>query len=360
MQLTLVLPIYANSETESLLKETIKEYTNSFNRVCKLGWQESRINGVELHKKSYREERKTTRLPSQLICAARVKAVEALKSTRALIRKGKKASLPQSDSCPIRYDARSTTINLALGTATLASIAKRQTITFKVPEHHRDKIEWKVCSADLCLTKKNRLYLHVVVEKEMEQFIACGKVLGVDLGIARPAVTSENAFLGSRYWSEVNERNYRLRKALQANGTKSAKRHLRKLRGKENRFRTNCDHILANSIVSAAGKGTVIVLEDLKEIRSRAKGTKKQKRRMHSWSFSRLAFFITYKAEMLGALVAYINPRYTSQECSKCGYQDKRNRKTQAWFCCKNCSFQLNADLNAAKNIRARYQPAPP
>jgi len=356
LQLTLKLPIYTNCKAESILKETIQEYTDSFNRVCQIGWQETRINGTELHKKSYRQERKETRLPSQLVCSARVKATEALKSARSLIKKGKKASLPQSYSCPIRYDARSSTINLAQGNATLTTMAKRQEITFKVPEHHKDKVSWKVCSADLCFDRQDRLFLHLVVEKEEQVFRASGKVVGVDLGIARPAVTSDNWFLGSCHWKEVNEKNFRLRKGLQAKGTKSAKRHLKKLGRKENRFRTNCDHILAHHIVSIADKGTVIVLEDLTDIRSRAKGKKKQKRRMHSWSFSRLASFITYKALMHGAQVAYINPKYTSQECSRCGYKDRKNRKTQAWFCCKKCSFQLNADLNAAKNIRARYQ----
>ena len=46
-----------------------------------------------------------------------------------------------------------------------------------------------------------------------------------------------------------------------------------------------------------------------------------------------------------------INPKFTSQRCSKCGYISKENRKTQAGFKCKNCGFEENADLNAARNI---------
>ncbi len=77
IQLTLKLPVYASYKVEQVLKETMREYTGSFNRVCKIGWQEARINGVELHKKSYRIERKGTNLPSQLICSARVKGTES-------------------------------------------------------------------------------------------------------------------------------------------------------------------------------------------------------------------------------------------------------------------------------------------
>jgi transposase len=53
--------------------------------------------------------------------------------------------------------------------------------------------------------------------------------------------------------------------------------------------------------------------------------------------------------------VVAIDPRHTSQTCSKCGYQSRSNRKTQALFLCKACGYQLNADLNAAYNIRSKH-----
>ena len=242
------------------------------------------------------------------------------------------------------------------GKATVSTLAKRKEIAFTIPEYHKEKVGWDVCSADLCQDKQGRLFLHVVVEREEREFRSNGKVVGVDLGITRPAVTSDNKFLGEHHWKEVDKRNYRLKRELQAKGTKSAKRHLRKLRGKENRFRTHCDHVLSKQIVLAAQEGTVIVLEDLKHIRSRIKGTKEHNRRIHSWSFDRLSNFIVYKAKMQGILVVYSNPKYTSQECSRCGYIDKKNRKTQTKFSCKSCFYQINADLNAAKNIKGRYQ----
>ena len=46
-----------------------------------------------------------------------------------------------------------------------------------------------------------------------------------------------------------------------------------------------------------------------------------------------------------------INPEYTSQRCSKCGYIDSENRKTQAQFICLKCGFEENADYNASQNI---------
>ena len=43
-----------------------------------------------------------------------MKATEALKSVEELANKGKKVSCPQSDLCPIRYDARSYRVALEL------------------------------------------------------------------------------------------------------------------------------------------------------------------------------------------------------------------------------------------------------
>jgi putative transposase len=117
MQLTIKLRIQVDTQAKQALLETMREYTASFNRVCQIGWQQPRINGVELHKQSYARERMVTDLPSQLICSARVKAVEALKSARILDKKEKKVSQPKSLSCPIRYDARRSTIKLAQGKA---------------------------------------------------------------------------------------------------------------------------------------------------------------------------------------------------------------------------------------------------
>jgi transposase len=48
-----------------------------------------------------------------------------------------------------------------------------------------------------------------------------------------------------------------------------------------------------------------------------------------------------------------VNPAYTSQRCSTCGYVAKSNRENQAVFRCGACGFGCNADVNAAMNIAA-------
>ncbi len=50
-----------------------------------------------------------------------------------------------------------------------------------------------------------------------------------------------------------------------------------------------------------------------------------------------------------GVTVTAVNPAYTSQECSGCGYADKRNRTSQKRFVCRFCGKKLLADINAAR-----------
>lgn len=60
---------------------------------------------------------------------------------------------------------------------------------------------------------------------------------------------------------------------------------------------------------------------------------------------------LTYKCQERGIELIKVPPQYTSQRCSRCGYVDSDNRKTQAEFKCIECGHVENADLNAAKNI---------
>lgn len=49
-----------------------------------------------------------------------------------------------------------------------------------------------------------------------------------------------------------------------------------------------------------------------------------------------------------------VNPAYTSQTCSCCGYVDKRNRPSQGIFRCLWCGQRMHADVNATRNIGSR------
>jgi putative transposase len=384
MDRTLVVQLNPTPEQARTLKETLEQHTACFNAVAKEGFATACSNGVELHKRTYYPLRAAyPDLPAQLVCAARVKATEAVKS--ALTWKTKKeatypkkvaqatkqgksiplfkpVSTPQSECTCIRYDQRSYWVKWQNNTCSLATVDGRVELAFTVPTHLEQYAGNKTCSADLCY-RKGHFTLHIVVDLPAPQISSTDEVIGIDLGMNRPAVTSNRHFLGEKRWKEQERRTFRLKRTLQAKGSRSAKRHLKKVSGKQFRRRRDHDHVLSKRIVQNTPTGATIALENLKNIReTSAMGRGKQdskkrdnKRRLHSWSFAQLYSFVEYKAEAHAIRVVKVDPRHTSQQCSSCHFQHRSNRRSQSLFKCRACGYTLNADLNAALNIREKY-----
>jgi transposase len=88
------------------------------------------------------------------------------------------------------------------------------------------------------------------------------------------------------------------------------------------------------------------------------KGKGKRKRSLNESvadaSFGELRRQLEYKGKLYGCKVVAVDPRYTSQMCSCCGFTKKENRKSQSSFECVSCGFTENADVNAAINILSR------
>lgn len=365
------------------LQETLRQFTEAFNQVCAYGWHHGEKNGVKLHHATYYQTKETCPgLVSDLLIQARVKATETLKSAftwkakheaiypkkvaKALKRgkpapKFKSVQCPQSESCCIRYNLHTYTLNWERSFVRLSTSAGKQSIPFTVPAYSAKYYGGKVCTADLCY-RKGKWWLHVVVNVAQPRVDPTNEVVGVDLGLNRPAVTSNRQFLGSHHWKEVDRRSFRFKRKLQSNGSKSAKRHLKKVSKRQARFHRDCDHVLSKRIILHTSPGSTLVLENLTNIREtstmgRGKQNKnvENKRRLHGWTFAQLYSFIAYKGQERGITVVKIDPRHTSQTCSRCGYQARNNRRSQSLFLCRHCGYCLHADLNASYNIRDKH-----
>lgn len=182
-------------------------------------------------------------------------------------------------------------------------------------------------------------------------------LLGVDLncGIGRHIANCAN--LTNGHTLDFGRNGPNIRKQY------SIKRKKNKIQNnREKRKMRDLDHKISNKIVKYALKEKLkIVLEDLSNIRNTSKKgegsdlykNKNKNRVVNSWSFYRLQQFIEYKAEEHGIPVIYINPHYTSRDCSYCGVEGLRDKDT---FKCKNkrCKsyrIERNSDKNAAFNI---------
>ena len=140
-----------------------------------------------------------------------------------------------------------------------------------------------------------------------------------------------------------------------------AKKMLKKIRKRESNIIKDINHKISRKIVNIALENKCnIKLEDLSGIRNSkgGKNTKKGKSgesfksSINTWEFYQLQTLIEYKAKICGIKVIYIDPKYTSQKCSRCGRIGNRNGKK---FVCtnNNCKHVDHADSNAAFNIAA-------
>ncbi|EQD26062.1 IS605 family transposase OrfB, partial [mine drainage metagenome] len=119
--------------------------------------------------------------------------------------------------------------------------------------------------------------------------------------------------------------------------------------GRERRFVLDTNHVISKKMVELPFD--VFALEELETSKMRKKKNGRRFNKMlGSWSPYQLEQFIEYKANDRKKSVVYVNPKYTSQKCSSCGYINRNNRHGSE-FHCLNCNFELHADLNASRNI---------
>ena len=334
-------------------QSTIKHYTDAYNFVCNTGFKSCKeicTNGVTLHHKVYEECRKL--LPSQLAISARMKATESLKSVQAIIKKNKKATCPQSKSTAIRYDKNSYTLWLNKSIVSISTCKGRKKFNLIIPEYFEKYLTWKYTSADL-FVRDGKVFLHVVFEKEVSDTESNDTFVGIDRGINQLAVTSQNKFYDGKKIKRISQRYGKTRSELQSKGHRG-KRHLKKIKSKEQRFRRDVNHTITKQIVNSIDSGSTIVLENLKGIRN-AKTRKEQRKELNKWNFFQFEQFLTYKAMAKGIRIEHVSAKYTSQKCSRCGEIRKSNRKFQSLYVCNACHNSLNADLNASRNIVQNY-----
>lgn len=201
------------------------------------------------------------------------------------------------------------------------------------------------------VTKNHTLVAQIVYEVSEPELKSDGNVMGVDLGIKCPAVSycSDGSikFYGNGRKNKYMRRHYAyLRKKLQ---TSKKMKAVKRINDKEQRIMRDIDHKLSHDIVESAVAHNVkvIKLEQLKNIRSTTRKSRKNNHSLHTWSFYRLAQFIGYKAKLAGISVEYVNPAYTSQTCPNCGNVHHANDRN---YTCE-CGFHIHRDLLGAMNI---------
>ncbi|MDH4203673.1 MAG: transposase [Phycisphaerae bacterium] len=207
--------------------------------------------------------------------------------------------------------------------------------------------------------KKPKWFLLLCVDiPERENALDENIAIGVDLGIAAPAVCALNqgkarAFIGDmillKRFAMQKQHRTRQRNFIPANGKhgrQKVDKAIYKMGDKERRFVHSFNHKITREIIKFALKhrASKIYTEDLS-------GYDSNQTILRNWSFYELQSMLEYKAKQQKIKLIKIPAKYTSRACSACGHIDKENRKTQSKFKCTSCDFEANADYNAALNI---------
>ena len=218
---------------------------------------------------------------------------------------------------------------------------------------------WKLGTAKLVHTRR-KWFLNIGITKEVSDFDTKDnpQIVGVDRGLRFLATAFDSEgktlFFNGQKILRRRKKFLEIRRQLQSKGTKSAKRKLKRLAQRENRWMSDVNHRIAKTLVTAYGSHTLFVLEDLTNVTFNTDDLPKSLRNSHrSWSFFQLESFLTYKTQAIQSVVVKVNPAFTSQRCPKCGLVEKANRHHdthQYW--CTQCQYRCNDDRLGAMNIK--------
>lgn len=346
MQLTLQLKLVPSAEQHALVLETMHAFNAAASYAADVGFTDHVFSQQAIHIRCYRELRDRFGLSAQMAVRAIGKAVETFKRDKRV--------------CPVFHPEGAMTYDDRLlawkgpDHVSLLTLQGRQLVAMVYGEYQAGYLKRLKGQVDV-VYRDGLFYLYATIDVPEDSPIQPTHFLGIDLGIATLAMDSEGKSYTGAPIERVRQRCLTHRKTYQATGTKSAKRRLKQLSGKEARFRRWVNHRIAKRLVAKAqDTKAALVLEDLTGINDRTTVRKSQRNKHRSWSFRQLADFLVYKAQRAGVPGCFVDPRNTSRTCSRCGYVSKKNRPSQEKFSCRRCGFTCHADFNAARNLAQR------
>ena len=207
--------------------------------------------------------------------------------------------------------------------------------------------------------KHGKYFLHIPMTTDVPESMDSDicNVVGVDRGINFVVATYDSkhksGFVNGKAMKQKRAKYKQLRKELQQRQTPSARRRLKAIGQRENRWMQDVNHCVSKALVASNPKHTLFVLEDLSGVRAATEKVRRKDRYVSvSWSFYDLEQKLKYKAAMNESSVINVDPRYTSQTCPVCGHTEKSNRnKKMHIFKCKCCCYTSNDDRIGAMNL---------
>ena len=180
--------------------------------------------------------------------------------------------------------------------------------------------------------------------------------LAIDIGLRTLLTTNCGDMYSQRFIDKLKEYDDRITKLVKEltrrnkNYKLNSNKRYKKLQRKLKEFIKNEVNRVINNLFKTHNPKEII-MENLNF--QNCSLSKKMNRLLSNFGLGVINTKLQSLKDSLGIKITKVNPAYTSQECSSCGYVDHRNRNNEK-FCCKNCHNKMHADINSTKNIFRR------
>jgi len=341
--------IPTNPDDMNLIMDLMEEYRLVVNEASKIQFSDLKnLSALRVfHNKFYYPARdKFPEVPSQVIIKAEQECLATYKTIRS--NKHKITSPFEKNNLSLRLDKRLYS-HVKDDKSKIRITTKERKKEFQIALY--PKIEQLMSQYQfvdpLLFVKNGKLMISLTFDTAIEPLKA-SLCLGVDLGIRRTAACSDGRLIiDKKFNKEKRELRY-LKRQLQSHGTKSSRKHLKKIKHKEKNKNKNQTHLVANEILKT--NANIISLENLKGIKIKKYKTQ-NKNGVSQVPFFELRRVLTYKAKNMGKHVCLVSPAWTSQIDSSSGIREGERRGCR--FYAKS-GLVYDADINAAINIARR------
>lgn len=319
MKLVAALKMLPMPEQAVCLTATLARCNEACSWLAERGFESNTFRQYDLHKAFYPELRSRFGLTAQAAVRSIAKVADAFKISRKSAPAFRKDAAQPYDDRILRFVNDGAAVSLW-------TVEGRVVVPVVMGKYQHRLMVYRKGEVDLCFVRGKWILAATCDIPETDEFEA-SDWLGVDFGIVNIAADSDGTVHTGADVERVRSYLARRKDGLQRRGTKAAKRRLRKLAGREARFRRHTNHCISKVIVETAERtGRGVAVEELTGIRNRVTARRSQRSRLHSWSFHQLRAFVAYKAKRAGAPLVAVDPRDTSKACSCCGCIDKKKQ----------------------------------
>ena len=354
--ITAKIQISATADDKVLLNKTMSVYSDACNYVSDYVFQTHNLKQFSLNKALYTELRERFGLKSQMAQSVFKTVIARYKTVLENESKWIKPSFkkPQYDLVWNRD------YSLTQNYFSVNTLNRRVKLPYFAEgmSKYFDHTIYKFGTAKL-VNKHGKYFLHIPVTYNIEESDISDicNVVGIDRGINFVVATYDSkhksGFVSGKAIKQKRAHYSKLRKELQIRQTPSARRRMKAIGSRENRWMQDVNHCVSKALVKNNPKHTLFVLEDLSGVRNATERVKTKGRYVSvSWAFYDLEQKLMYKAKQNQSTVIKVNPAYTSQCCPGCGHMEKANRNKKIHlFSCKNCGYKSNDDRIGAMNL---------